>query len=144
MGDTRRHERAAVSLWQRHRTPTEIDYRETACLDLSPGGMFIESRTPAKPGTLVKLVCRGDCGTFRALGHVAWNRTDDGSAPSGMGIRFLELDPHGPDVVEGMLASARLTAAARALVEEERSSRAIALAGVFATLLAMFALLLAA
>jgi hypothetical protein len=41
-----------------------------------------------------------------------------------------------------MLASARLTAAARALVVEERSTKAIALAGACATLLAMLALLL--
>jgi hypothetical protein len=107
MHEGRQHARRAVALRPRYRVATELAYTESACLDLSEGGMFIESSEPAKPGTWVKLECSGEGGAFRGLGKVAWRRPQSGKTPGGMGIRFLKLEGDGGDVVQRLLASAR-------------------------------------
>ena len=143
MNQARIHQRTAVSLLPRHRVATEVGYRESRCSDLSSGGMFIESPAPAEPGTFVKVECRGDCGIFQALGKVAWRRDADSNGPAGMGVSFLTMSPGGREVLEGLVASARLSAVARADIEDERTSQAFLMAAAFATLLGMFSILLA-
>jgi hypothetical protein len=110
MHEARQHERRPVSLRPRYRVATRLDYTESPCLDLSEGGMFIESPAPAAPGTLVKLECSGEHGILRALGMVAWRR-DGADAPTGMGVRFLRIEPGGGAVLRELLANAPAGAA---------------------------------
>lgn len=121
MNEARQHERKAVSLRPRYRLETRLDYTESPCLDLSEGGMFIESDAPAAPGTLLKVECEGPNGVFRALGRVAWSRKSEGDAPSGMGVRFLQIEPGDASVLQSVLANARSSSAAAMWLPAARS-----------------------
>lgn len=63
--------------------------------NISPGGMFIRTRVPQPPGTVLDFEFRLGDGfeLIRGRGEVVWNRLEDeGPArPGGMGLHFLEL-----------------------------------------------------
>ena len=63
--------------------------------NISPGGMFIRTRVPQPPGTVLDFEFRLGDGfeLIRGRGEVIWNRLEDeGPArPGGMGLHFLEL-----------------------------------------------------
>ncbi len=63
--------------------------------NISPGGMFIRTRVPQPPGTVLDFEFRLGDGfeLIRGRGKVVWNRLEDeGPArPGGMGLHFLEL-----------------------------------------------------
>ncbi|MBW8873457.1 MAG: TIGR02266 family protein [Acidobacteria bacterium] len=63
--------------------------------NISPGGMFIRTRTPQPPGTVLEFEFRLGDGfeLIKGRGEVVWVRPEDeGPArPAGMGLRFLEL-----------------------------------------------------
>ena len=109
MHEARQHERKALSLRPMYRLESWPEYAETACVDLSHGGMFIESPIPAEPGTLVKVECRNQHGLLRGLGQVVWRRSGDATTSPGMGIRFMKLDSDARNIVDGLIAGARLS-----------------------------------
>ena len=63
--------------------------------NISPGGLFLRTREPQPPGTVLDLEFRLGDGyeLIRGRGEVIWVRAEDeGTArPAGMGLRFLEL-----------------------------------------------------
>lgn len=63
--------------------------------NISPGGMFIKTRSPLQPGQTLDFAFRLGDGfeLIKGRGEVVWTRDqDDGPArPAGMGLRFLEL-----------------------------------------------------
>src|SRR5947209_8601846 len=63
--------------------------------NISPGGMFIRTRTPQPAGTVLEFEFRLGDGfeLIKGRGEVVWVRPEDeGPArPAGMGLRFLEL-----------------------------------------------------
>ncbi|HEY7215287.1 MAG TPA: TIGR02266 family protein [Thermoanaerobaculia bacterium] len=63
--------------------------------NISPGGLFLRTREPRPPGTVLDLEFRLGDGyeLIRGRGEVIWVRAEDEgpSRPGGMGIRFLEL-----------------------------------------------------
>ncbi|HEX4960956.1 MAG TPA: TIGR02266 family protein [Thermoanaerobaculia bacterium] len=63
--------------------------------NISPGGMFIRTRTPQPPGTVLEFEFRLGDGfeLIKGRGEVVWLRAEDEgpSRPAGMGLRFLEL-----------------------------------------------------
>jgi molecular chaperone DnaK len=63
--------------------------------NISPGGMFIRTRVPQPPGTVLDFEFRLGDGfeLIRGRGEVVWNRLEDeGPArPGGMGLHFLDL-----------------------------------------------------
>jgi molecular chaperone DnaK len=71
--------------------------------NISPGGMFIRTRAPQPPGTVLDLEFRLGDGfeLIKGTGEVVWNRAEDEGAarPSGMGIRFLELSQGSKDLI---------------------------------------------
>jgi molecular chaperone DnaK len=71
--------------------------------NISPGGMFIRTRAPQPPGTVLDFEFRMGDGfeLIKGTGEVIWNRTEDeGTArPAGMGIRFLELSQGSKDLI---------------------------------------------
>ncbi|HET8937572.1 MAG TPA: PilZ domain-containing protein [Polyangiales bacterium] len=98
---TRKDTRAVVSLVARYRSPSTFEYVEEACCDVSLGGMFIRSKDPAAAGTLLKLECEsGVGGQIRGVARVVWLRAQHSEyGPSGMGVKFVKLDPESKDVI---------------------------------------------
>jgi len=71
--------------------------------NISPGGMFIRTRAPQPPGTVLDLEFRLGDGfeLIKGTGEVVWNRTEDEGTdrPAGMGLRFLELSQGSKDLI---------------------------------------------
>ena len=63
--------------------------------NISPGGMFIRTRAPQPPGTVLEFEFRLGDGfeLIKGRGEVVWVRPEDEgpTRPGGMGLRFLEL-----------------------------------------------------
>ncbi len=76
--------------------------------DISLGGMFLRSPAPPPVGTRVRFAFRLRDGSplLHGLGEVVWRR-EPGDAlgrPPGMGIRFVELDREGRELVRRVVA----------------------------------------
>jgi molecular chaperone DnaK len=75
--------------------------------NISPGGMFLRTRTPQPPGTVLELEFRLGDGfeLIRGRGEVIWVRAEDeGPArPAGMGIRFQELSEGSRELIYRMV-----------------------------------------
>src|SRR3954468_12765674 len=71
--------------------------------NVSPGGMFIRTRTPQPLGTVLEFEFRLGDGfeLIRGRGEVVWTRAEDeGPArPAGMGLRFLELSQGSKELI---------------------------------------------
>src|SRR4051812_38140746 len=71
--------------------------------NVSPGGMFIRTRTPQPAGTVLEFEFRLGDGfeLIRGRGEVVWTRVEDeGPArPAGMGLRFLELSQGSKELI---------------------------------------------
>jgi molecular chaperone DnaK len=71
--------------------------------NVSPGGMFIRTRTPQPEGTVLEFEFRLGDGfeLIRGRGEVVWTRAqDEGPArPAGMGLRFLELSQGSKELI---------------------------------------------
>jgi len=102
----RKQPRAKLALVARYRSPTAFEYVEEQCFDLSSGGMFISSPSPAPAGTLLKLECVADDEiTISGVARVVWLREKpDDDQPAGMGVKFVKLDPKGRQAIETILA----------------------------------------
>jgi molecular chaperone DnaK len=63
--------------------------------NISPGGLFLRTRVPQPPGTVLDFEFRLGDGfeLIRGRGEVVWNRLEDEGAarPAGMGLRFISL-----------------------------------------------------
>jgi uncharacterized protein (TIGR02266 family) len=63
--------------------------------NISPGGMFIKTRSPLQPGQTLDFAFRLGDGfeLIKGRGEVVWTRDQDEgpTRPAGMGLRFLEL-----------------------------------------------------
>ena len=74
-------------------------------VNLSKGGIFIESATPLNMGAEVSLrIDVPEHGGFELIGHVAWVRiaSPDG-LPDGMGVQLRELDERYGDAIDLMV-----------------------------------------
>jgi uncharacterized protein (TIGR02266 family) len=71
--------------------------------NISPGGLFLRTRAPQPPGTILDFEFRLGDGfeLIRGRGEVVWNRLEDeGPArPAGMGLRFLQLSEGSKDLI---------------------------------------------
>src|SRR3954469_3257292 len=71
--------------------------------NISPGGLFLRTRAPQPPGTVLDFELRLGDGfeLIRGRGEVVWNRLeDDGpTRPAGMGLRFLELSEGSKELI---------------------------------------------
>lgn len=79
------------------------DFETQLTENLSLDGMFIRSSRPYPPGTVFdfQLLLRDDFTLVKGRGEVVWIREREASPdqPAGMGIRFLELDETGRNVI---------------------------------------------
>src|SRR5215472_18732072 len=89
----------------------EVSYRTAGAflvsysMNLSKGGIFLETQTPLEPGEHVSLKfdVPGE-GPLEVEGVVAWVRSNDPSGlPNGMGIQFAELDARYGSVIDEMV-----------------------------------------
>ncbi len=71
--------------------------------NISPGGLFLRTRNPRPPGTVVELEFRLGDGfeLIKGRGEVVWVRAEDEgpSRPAGIGLRFLELSEGSRDLI---------------------------------------------
>lgn len=71
--------------------------------NISPGGLFLRTRAPQPPGTVIDFELRLGDGfeLIRGRGEVVWNRLEDEgpTRPAGMGLRFLELSEGSKDLI---------------------------------------------
>ena len=92
-------------------------FAEEFATNLSPGGMFIRSRTPQPVGTLVKFEVQIASGVrvLRGTAVVRWVREDNHpEGPPGMGLQFQELDPLTQALIDKMLKLNKAAAHAQA------------------------------
>ena len=109
-------------------------------LDLSVGGLFVETLFPAGVGEIVGVETKVFGILFKTTARVAWVRAYDGGegAPAGMGLEFLELSPaqrkvlyrqvdesvkHGGRVLSGRSDRARSASGAVATISPALSKR---------------------
>ncbi len=106
-------------------------FAEEFATNLSPGGMFIRSRTPQPVGTLVKFEVQiaGGVRVLRGTAVVRWVRhVPDAEGPPGMGLQFQDLDPVTQALIDRMLELNRAAEqAAAASAKSGASSDALAL-----------------
>ncbi|MFQ5988913.1 MAG: TIGR02266 family protein [Candidatus Methylomirabilales bacterium] len=93
----------------RARVTFDVEYKQAGtpargtCLNLCKGGMFIATERPFAPGTEVnlsfKLPGRSDSILVRA--HITWisGVEKDSNAITGMGVKFLDLDPSAASLI---------------------------------------------
>ncbi|WP_342376544.1 TIGR02266 family protein [Myxococcus stipitatus] len=99
-------DRKSVGLLVKLKHESVGSFAEEFATNLSPGGMFIRSRTPQPVGTPVKFEVQiaGGVRVLRGTADVRWIReVGDPSGPPGMGLQFQELDPASRALVDMML-----------------------------------------
>jgi uncharacterized protein (TIGR02266 family) len=99
-------DRKAVGLLVKLKHADVGSFAEEFATNLSPGGMFIRSRSPQPVGTPVKFEVQiaGGVRVLRGQAVVRWTR-GEGSAegPPGMGLQFTELEPATQMLINMML-----------------------------------------
>ncbi|GHG95052.1 hypothetical protein GCM10012319_58600 [Comamonas sp. KCTC 72670] len=101
-------DRKAVGLLVKLKHETVGSFAEEFATNLSPGGMFIRSRTPQPVGTPVKFEVQiaGGVRVLRGTAMVRWVReVNDPAGPPGMGLQFEELDTASRALVDMMVLS---------------------------------------
>lgn len=101
----RRQPRLPISLEVAYRTAGA--FLVSYSVNLSKGGIFIETAEPLPPGETMTLKFDvPGVGPLEVEGVVAWVRTgDEGGLPDGMGIQFETLDARYGDVIDEMVRS---------------------------------------
>lgn len=108
-------DRKAVGLLVKLKHSDVGSFAEEFATNLSPGGMFIRTRTPQAVGTLVKFEVQiaGGVRVLRGTAVVRWVReTANEEGPPGMGLQFQELDPVTQSLIDRMLQLSKAAAAA--------------------------------
>jgi uncharacterized protein (TIGR02266 family) len=113
-------DRKAVGLLVKLKHSDVGSFAEEFATNLSPGGMFIRSRTPQAVGTLVKFEVQiaGGVRVLRGTAVVRWVReVANEEGPPGMGLQFQELDPHTQALIDRMLQLNKEAEAAEAAAD---------------------------
>ena len=99
----RRQPRLPISLEVAYRTAGA--FLVSYSINLSKGGIFIETTDPLEPGEHVTLrFAVPGAGELEVVGIVAWVRTGNvDGLPDGMGVQFDTLDAHYGDVIDEMV-----------------------------------------
>ena len=105
MADARKDKRTLLSLKIRYKSATLEDFIERYSSDISRGGVFIKAKKPLAVGTLLKFefILQDQSTLIHGVGRVVWRRDEaeaDPENPSGMGIKFIKMDPESRSVVQ--------------------------------------------
>jgi uncharacterized protein (TIGR02266 family) len=101
-GDRRSNRRVPFEGEVRLRFDDLRDFVTEYAGNLSIGGMFVKTSSPRSPGTRFgfELNAEEDLTLVRGVGQVVWTRGESGPAgPAGMGVRFVEVDPAGRELI---------------------------------------------
>ncbi|MBJ6763352.1 TIGR02266 family protein [Myxococcaceae bacterium JPH2] len=107
-------DRKAVGLLVRLKHESVGSFAEEFATNLSPGGMFIRSRTPQPVNTPVRFEVQiaGGVRVLQGTATVRWVReVNDPAGPPGMGLQFEELDTASRALVDLMLQTRPATSA---------------------------------
>jgi len=107
--DVRKNKRAPVSLKVRFKSATVDEFIEQYSADISKGGIFIKSKQPMPPGTLLKFEfqLKDNSPLIQGVGRVVWKRDPESEGwdlPPGMGIKFIKMDERSRAVVERIVS----------------------------------------
>ena len=113
MGDQRKDPRADVDVEVHYRTAQE--FLSAYSRNISGGGIFIKTPHPLPLNQTIRLrfTLPGITHRFESAGIVVWSNPVSGGSflPSGMGIKFLDLDPESRRLIaEFVKANAPATA----------------------------------
>ncbi len=105
MADARKDRRTLLSLKIRYKSATLEDFIERYSNDISRGGIFIKAKKPLAVGTLLKFefILQDQSTLIHGVGRVVWRRDEaeaDTDNPSGMGIKFIKMDPESRSIVQ--------------------------------------------
>ena len=105
MADARKDKRTLLSLKIRYKSATLEDFIERYSSDISRGGVFIKAKKPLAVGTLLKFefILQDQSTLIHGVGRVVWRRDEadaDPANPTGMGIKFIKMDPESRSVVQ--------------------------------------------
>jgi len=105
MADARKDKRTLLSLKIRYKSATLEDFIERYSSDISRGGVFIKAKKPLAVGTLLKFefILQDQSTLIHGVGRVVWRRDEaeaDPENPSGMGIKFIKMDPESRSIVQ--------------------------------------------
>jgi uncharacterized protein (TIGR02266 family) len=105
MADARKDKRTLLSLKIRYKSATLEAFIERYSNDISRGGVFIKAKKPLAVGTLLKFefILQDQSTLIHGVGRVVWRREGaeaDPENPSGMGIKFIKMDPESRSVVQ--------------------------------------------
>ena len=105
MADARKDRRTLLSLKIRYKSATLEDFIERYSMDISGGGVFIKAKKPLAVGTLLKFefMLQDQSSLIHGVGRVVWRREEadaDEGNPSGMGIKFIKMDPDSRAIVQ--------------------------------------------
>jgi len=107
--DQRDNERVPTFLRVRLRFADVDTFIEKYSTNVSLGGVFIQSRSPKPPGTILRFELALESGEslIKGEGQVTWVREFDANAPGqpfGMGVRFTNLDAKSRALVDRAVA----------------------------------------
>jgi len=107
--DQREGERVPTFLRVRLKFADVDAFIEKYSTNVSLGGIFIQSRSPKPPGTVLRFEMALQSGEplIRGEGQVTWVKEFDPNTPGqpfGMGVRFTQLDPRSRSIVERAVA----------------------------------------
>jgi len=105
MGEARKDRRTLLSMKIRYKSASLEDFIERYSNDISRGGIFIKAKKPLAVGTLLKFefLLQDESTLIHGVGRVVWRREEgeaDADNPSGMGIKFIKMDPESRSVVQ--------------------------------------------
>jgi len=105
MAEARKDRRTLLSLKIRYKSASLEDFIERYSNDISRGGVFIKAKKPLAVGTLLKFefMLQDESTLIHGVGRVVWRRDGaeaDPENPSGMGIKFIKMDPQSRSVVQ--------------------------------------------
>ena len=105
---TRQTERLHHEVLVAYRTPD--GFLTDWAVNISRGGLFVNTRSPLSVGTAVKLLISLPDGSapFDLQGRVSWAQAPDAGVVPGMGIEFLELDEAKRDRIESFVEKLRV------------------------------------
>ncbi len=110
MDSGRKQDRKALSLLVKLQHPNLDTFVEQYATNLSPGGMFIRTKSPPAIGTRVRFEVQiaGGVRVMKGSAEVKWVRQPgDPAGAAGMGVEFEELEASTRALVDRMLEAAR-------------------------------------
>ena len=107
-GEVRANRRVRIALISVRFAVAVSEFVVCDALDLSRGGMFLKASRPAPVGRVIRFELRvvAEQRPLVVIGRVAWTRpvAEGESRPSGMGIKFVDMEPVAHDIIGGLVA----------------------------------------